>query len=193
MADDEEKDDFAVVKMLMKELAELAELKKDMDEMVSSLCAEELKQIAELEEQVKELQSRQEVIRASMQEKAPDVHDDLLKVSSDLTKKEGALKKAIYAMPVEVIRKGFKLKESKVLVSASKVTTKVTYSERVLDDHPEFDELYVDGDPLVVRRVNPNVLERLVADGTVSEEAVKPYRIEAKVKNQQVRIFLEND
>jgi len=188
MADEEKKDDFAVVKTLMSELGELTELKRDMDEMISSLCAEEIKQMKEIDKQIEELQSKREVVQASMKEKAPDVHDDLTKVASDLAKKESALKKAVYALPIELARKGFKLKEGKVKVSSSRVTTKVDYSEKVLDDHPEFDELYVDGDPLVVRRVNPNVLERLVAEGQVDEEAVKPYRIETKVRNQQVRI-----
>lgn len=183
-----------VVKILMQELEELRGFQDDVDEAIAAECQREMAELESIAQQIKQLEDQREVVLASMQERVPRAYEDLTRLKSDLSKKESAIKKACQSLPLTIARKGLKIENGRVRVSVTKSSTSVYYSERVLDDHPEFDELYVDGDPLVQRRLNSNVMERLVADGVISEDDVKDYRVESRDRSPQVRItFVAKD
>jgi hypothetical protein len=190
----EEVDPVDVVKTLMQELEELKGFRDDVDEAIAAECQSEMAELESIAQQIKQLEDQREVVLASMQERVPRAYEDLTQLKSDLSKKESAIKKACHSLPLAVAKKGLKIESGRVRISIAKSTTSVSYSERVLDDHPEFDELYADGDPLVQRKVNPNVMERLVVDGVINEDDVKDYRVEARVRSPQVRItFVAKD
>ena len=191
MADEvvkKKKDPYATVKQLMREFAELQTIKADIEGIIAEACEDENEEIKEIDKHIRKLQVQREVLLASMQEKEPSAYEDLTKVQSDLARKEQVLKLACYTIPLDVGRKGFKLKEGQISISVAKSTTTVAYSEHVLDDHPEFDELYADGDPLVMRKINPVILDRLVADGVIDAKTVAEFRIETRARNPSVRI-----
>jgi seryl-tRNA synthetase len=184
------KDPFQTVKSIMNELDEIVSMHEEMQTILKEVCAEQYEKLEAIDKQIAELQSKREVVQASMLEIAPDVSADIASAAAEIEQKKNSIKKAVYALPIDEVRKGLKLEEGGVQISVSKSSTKVSYSDAVLDDHPEFDEMFLDGDPLVVRRINSEVLERLVAKGAVHKDDVEKYRIESRPRNPSVRIKL---
>ncbi len=193
MSSEEEKDPLENVKAVMGELEELLDLKKEIDEFISSHTQKEAEAIEGFEKEIEAIRGKIEVAKAAMREKLPEAFDDLVRVEQDLSHKDSALKSLVHSLPVSMVKDGLTIKAGRVKVSSSKVTIETSYREELLDDHPEYEEMYVDGDPLIRRAINPAVLERLVADGDIPEDDVKDYRIERKVRNPQVRIREEVD
>ena len=185
----QKKDPFRHVKNLMQEMQDMQELRQEMDEVLAVVCADEIEHVNLIKDHIRELQSELEVAHASMQEKAPDVFEDITRVNADVANKESALKKMCHALDIDLVRKGVKISEGRIRITISKSSSTIAYSENVLKDHPEFEEMYVDGDPLVMRRINSSVLERLVTtEGILTDDEIKKYRVESRTRNPSISI-----
>ena len=144
--------------------------------------------IEKLEESIQTVRVEIDRIKCEMSATTPEPFDELMRVRNEIENKKSAIKKTISAIPVDIIRSGKKIVEGTVRISVSRSTTVVTYSEELLHDHPELEEMYADGDPLVQRKINAVIVDRLVAEGKLSKEDVGPHRTEARTRNPSVRI-----
>ena len=189
----EENEELQMIVELMRDLEQLKDTEIDLKVMLEEAAGEDAAKIRDLDDQVEKLLQERDALKAQMREDNPELYSDLITCRSMIESKENAVKKACYGLPLDVSRKGVKLLDGRVSVKMSRSATKITYKEDVLDDHPEFDEMYLDGDPLVQRKINSDILERLVREGTVSEAAVAPYRIEVRPRNPSVRIEFKEE
>ena len=180
--------EYSVVEALLEEYNELQTIEKDINEHIEASCAQELEKLQGLQDQIRDLTNQMDGVRASMQEREYEAFSDLAKIKKELERKETSVKQACYGLPIDLVRKGKVLNVGRFRVSIAKASTKVTYSEELIDDHPEYFEMYVDGEPLIKRVIDANIMDRLVASGSVEEEDVAPYRTEVKVRNPAVRI-----
>ena len=186
----EKPDPILPIKAQMGELAELLSTQADLRTYLDVECAEEKKKLAALHEQIDKLVGQCDIVRAEMQARDPEATADLANVAKKIENKESEIKRLCYGLPKALLAKGLKLEVGKqVFVSINKARVNTEYlGERLLEKHPELEEMYADSDPVVVRRIDAAVLDRLIAEGRVAEADMAPFRIETLEKNPAVSI-----
>ena len=180
--------EFDAVKQGARDLEGLLSVEKDIEEHIASLFRDDYGMIGKLEESISAARLEIDRIKCEMSATTPEPFDELMRVRNEIENKKSAIKKSVSAIPIDLIRAGKKITEGAVQVSVNRSATTVAYNEALLHDHPELEEMYADGDPLVQRKINAVIVDRLVAEGKISKEDVEPYRLEIRKRNPSVRI-----
>jgi predicted RND superfamily exporter protein len=170
-------------------LFDLREQEKLLEEYLRERCTDEYAKLDEISQQIQKLQEEAESVNLSITEKESETHEDLLTAKKMIDQAQDSLKKACYELPDETLKKGTRFTHKSLRVTVTKANIVNEYrSEALLDAHPELEEIYIDGDPVVGRTINAEMLDRVIAEGAFSEEDAAPYRFTKKIRNSQVRI-----
>jgi hypothetical protein len=176
------------IENLLEELEEMKDMKSDIEEHIRAVQTDTYARIQRLESDIESTKKEIEVLLADMRDAQPEAYEDLVRLERDIKHKEAAIRSVVHSLPPSLVKGGFSISAGKLKVSSARVSVVTSYREDLLYDHPEFEEMYVDGDPLIKRTINAAVLERLVLDGSIAEDDVKDYRVETKVRNPAVKI-----
>jgi hypothetical protein len=182
-------------------LKELQELRKALEKEATHVqtihacilveCEEEFSRSAAIERDISGLREDQEALLASGRQRAKNLYGDLAIAESRQKRAHDAIKRFCHSsLPLDVLEKGLAIgKGTTVSVRVNKVEVLRSYdAERLAQEHPELEEMYLEGDPVIGRTVVPEVLERLISMGRFEEEDAAPYRIVRKAKNPSVYI-----
>jgi len=135
------------------------------------------------------LQKKVEELQAKVKKGNGDLVDELAKVGKGIERKVEDVKNYCHNLPEEALQESFVFDQGRVKVKVSSTRFSVSYrTEELLEDHPELEEIYVDGDPVVGRVVYPDVLERLIASGEVKIKNLERYRIAVKERSPSVSV-----
>ena len=180
---------------LRDELAHQVRQKRMLLGCIEESCGPELEKIRELECQREALQQEQENILAAARHKADNLYRDLSLSEGRIKKKIDEIKRYCHShLPLSVMEKGLSVgKGSSVKIRVNKTTIITSYdAERLVYHHPELEEMFLDGDPVIGRTIIPEVLERLIAANRFSKEDAAPYKHERKLKNPSVYVEVKD-
>lgn len=192
MTKQKESGEVAALTEQMKSLEELYAQERELQAYIREAHQDVYDKIDNLEAQKRDIDA---LIRAAQDEltgRDRQAFSDLTHLAGRIKGQIEAVKRACYHMPNALLAKSQKFKVGGVNVSISKATVTSEYrAEELLAAHPELEEMYVDGDPVVGRTINATVLDRLVARGDVEDASVARYRVEVRAKNPSVSITVE--
>jgi len=190
MADERSPTDL--IEEQMKEIAELVAEEKELQGYRDNECASERNAILDLEALIEKTKNNIEDLRVSMERRNPELNEQIALARREIDSKKNALKTMCYSLPIDILKKGLKLTGFNVSVTVSRTSVKTSYrTNELLKAHPELAHMHVDGDPVVTLTVDPAVLGRLVAEEKFDGEAAAAFRVETKLKNPSVRIIEE--
>lgn len=179
-----------------KKLGELAEeilyergQQKELEQVLAESSPEEEAELAEIDRLEQELTDRRNRCLAVRQERLKDVFTDLKTCAKAIERKVESLKNYCHNLPKEAVEKGLKFDHKSLNISVSKAEFITTYkAHELLEDHPELEEVYLDGDPLCTMTVVPEVLERLLSSDKLRIDDIDKYRIVTKKRSPSVSL-----
>lgn len=179
----------AEIQQRLKRIAALrteeGELKAYLAEATGDLQA----RITVLKKERERIESELALHESSMRESESEAFDQLDQVAADIKKLEEQVKSICHAFPAHLLKVPRKFAGHGYAVSVSRASThREVKSAEMIEAHPEYAELEVEGDKLVVRSVDLGVLDRLLAMGTILQEDVDPYITTVKDKSPSVTI-----
>jgi hypothetical protein len=164
---------------------------QDLNACILEECEDEFSRSATIERQISELREDQEALHAAARQRAKNLYGDLAIAESRQKRAHDAIKRFCHSsLPLDVLEKGLAVgKDTAVSVRVNKVQVVRSYdADRMALEHPELEEMYLEGDPVIGRTIVPEVLERLVSMGRFDEEDAAKYRVDRKAKNPSVYI-----
>jgi hypothetical protein len=176
------------MEQLLEELQEMKEEHAELSDYVDEKFHEERDEQAACEERINEAMTRIDELTAQMQEADPQLFRDLATAARDIAHKEAEVKKFCHTLALSKYASGAVFKGAGLQVKVSRSKVRRTYKPELLRKHPELENMYVDGDPVVVRTIDAAVLDRLVAEGKFDADEAKAFRSEDRIRNPQVRI-----
>lgn len=185
---DEEKNP---IKDLLQELQGMRAEKEELEWDIAQQFEKEYAEMAAIEKQVQASMARVDELTAQMRDADPQAFADLATAEREISKKEDELKALCYALPLQSLKKGQAFSGGGLRVTVSRATIRREYKPDILKAHPGLENMYIDGDPVIVRSVDAAVLDRLVAEGRFDKAEAKKFLLETKIRNPQVRIRTE--
>lgn len=184
----EEKGDVSQLEMYLRELEELRSEKQELEGYLRNRFVKEFAEIHGIEQSIESARLRMDEVLARMREVDPQVFDDLSTAKREISNKEAQVKSFVYSLPAAQLKKAQSFSAHGLKVGVSKATIRREYKPDLLKKHPELENMFVDGDPVVVRSIDTAVLDRLVAEGKFDADEAKAFLLETKIRNPQVRI-----
>lgn len=166
-------------------------MQTELDELRVGLSKRFKREYLEIEalRRVQEDASRREAeISARMRDEDPRAFADQASAERDIAHKEAELNTVCYALPLGSLSKKQAFHAHGMSVYVTKATVRREYRPELLRAHPELENVFVDGDPVVVRSVDAAVLDRLVAEKKFDAGEAKAFLLETKLRNPQVRV-----
>lgn len=177
-----------VMAQLLEELREMKEEHAELSEYVDEKFRAERAEQQACENRIDEASARIDELTAQMQEADPEVFRDLATAMRDISHKETEIKKFCHTLSLSKYSSGAVFRNSGLQVKVSRSKVRRTYKPELLEKHPELENMYVDGDPVVVKTIDSAVLDRLVSEGKFEAEEAQKFLSENRIRNPQVRI-----
>lgn len=114
-------------------------------------------------------------------------HQELVLCQKEIDKVIDAAKRAARTIGAEYLHDTNRLEASGVRLTISRVATHVEYLPEMLAELPGLEAMEVDGDPVVEKRLNGALIDRLVTRNVIPEGVAKKFRLVVKEKNPTVR------
>jgi hypothetical protein len=184
-----------VLKGLFSDLKTTISTRREVEKDIARRHPDIVSKIEEKERALVDLQDDLDDLRADLVTQDPTLSEELAAFISRESEIRNSIKQAAYTISPEDADSGLSINEGNGWrLSVSKVRTKISYkTEELLRDFPDLAEESVDGDPLIVRAVDPAILSRLCASGTIDPSDLGPYRVVTKEKNPSVRFTIGED
>jgi hypothetical protein len=184
-----------VLKGLFADLRETTTARREVEQELSNGSPEIVREITLCAENLDRLQGELDSLRAALLNSDSRLSDELSAFSTREAELRNSIKQTAYTIIPEEADSGLSINGGDGWrLSISKVRTKISYkTEDLLRDFPELTSQEVDGDPLIVRAIDPAILSRLCASGTIDPSELGPYRIVTKEKNPSVRFTTGKD
>jgi hypothetical protein len=182
------------IRILIRRLASLRTERADITAYIAEATEEGQKELTKLQEERSRIEDRIEVLREQIRDMEPIAFEQLENIEAKAKKLVDEIRSTAHNLPIEALTKGLKVEVEGITVSVSKVTTVKEYRvDELLLRHPHLAEVTVDGDPLIERRVNDAVMERLLARGDVTEEQLDGIVVLIRTKAPAVSIGESSD
>ena len=179
----------SLIKRYMKKYSDTTQMTRQIQLFIKEETEDIQKEIEEQALLIETAQARIEQLNTHCMERAPRAYADLEDANRELRKLENSIKKLGHDMdPADLVKKGMKISEHGIAVTVSKLMHKTRYNPSILMDHPHLLDVVLDGDPLVFRTVDADILERLIEQGDFSREDADRYKDIVKIKNPSVTI-----
>tara|TARA_B100000131_G_scaffold234182_1_gene226098 strand:+ start:2867 stop:3442 length:576 start_codon:yes stop_codon:yes gene_type:complete len=180
---------------LLQDLRTVAESRKQVEKVIKKSCPELLSKIGEAEREILSRQADIEFVQAQIVEQTQELEEDRQELSIRESELRDEIKRVARSASPEEASAGMRVDLGDGWkISVSKVSTSLEYkSDDLLNDYPDLAEVEVDGDPLIRREVDPEILERLVASGQIDKDMVAPYTVVSVGRAAAVRISLGDD
>lgn len=150
--------------------------------------------IERLHEQMNKLGEEIKKIEAHIQQNSSAHIDEIAKVERHLELQLQKIKDYCHRLPPQILEQAHRYGNSGVRVRISRAEVITTYdTERLLNDHPELEEVVIDGDSIVGKTIVPEVLERAIVAGTVELPDIEEYRRTIKKRNPSVSVNFDGD
>lgn len=183
------KEKEAEVQTRLKRIAALRAEETDLHGYLKETHGDLLIRIDTLTKEKERIEGEIALYTSQMKEADPEAYTQLGQIAADIKKLEEQVKSICHALPVEVLKTGKQISGSGFKVTVSKATTHREFKVvELLQAHPEYFDLAVEGDKLVRPSIDVGVLDRLIAMGTINEEDVKPFVVVVKDKSPSVSI-----
>ena len=187
----------------MKELTE--EYRKKVDNLIESIKLDreqlvELQTIArekspvaseidEIDRQMLDLEKKKQALMASHLDATKDVMSDISDCKKSIERKTESLKNMFHMMPRELIEGGLRYSLDDVTISVSRAKFVTTYkTTQLLNDYPELEEVYIDGDPLCTLTIIPEMMDRLIERSEIEISDIDKYRIVTVARSPSVSV-----
>ena len=123
----------------------------------------------------------------------PDALEEYRENEAAFTKLTAAIKKVVYRMPNELFRSTQRLEiEGVGKLTVSKTNVYTEYDPEILVELPGLLDMEIDGDPVVERRLNSAMVQRLVAQGAVPAAIAEKYGTLIRSKAPSVKVMLDD-
>jgi hypothetical protein len=191
MAEEEEVPvEWKIVYRHMDELSEMRSELRELEALSGGLYTDaELAELALIDQQMDELGARREVLDAQRRARDEELFETIASAVEEIRHKEAALKAACYGMPTRLLAATQRISHGGLNVTVSTARIERTYrSKAMLQKHPELRKLKVGNYSVVTEEVDAAVLDRLVANDEFSKEDADEFLIETIIKNPSVRI-----
>ncbi len=169
---------------------------QESDEYIALTQAERLGKIEKLTQKRTQIDNDIAQLRLEITEADPDNAEMVEETESRIAKLTKEIKALCHSIPVgDLAKKGLKIlddeKNTSVTITVSKAQTASKYNvDELLEAHPELEEASCEGDFVVVKSVDTDVLDRLVEGGDV-DKSVYGFRTIVKTKAPAVRVVVD--
>lgn len=148
----------------------------------------EARQIA-LEEAIEKAEKDLEGLQEEFERIDPDAIEEYNDLMAELDQQHKEIKNQAYQLPDEQLSSTNRIEVEGVgKVTISKASSHIEYDPRILEEIPGLMDMDVDGDPVVERRVNSAMLQRLVATGAVPAKVAEKYGTSVRPRNPSVKV-----
>ena len=182
-------DKEAEVRIRLQRITAMRAEQADLLAYVEEATAEMRGRIVTLTKEKERIEGELALLANATRESEKEAFDQIDALAASIKKMEEQVKAICHALPVEALVESRKFTGFGLCVSVSKASTHKEYkTKEFLLAHPEFRDLEVEGDPLITLQIDPGVMDRLLAMGTLQEKDVTPFTTVVKDKSPSVSI-----
>lgn len=178
-----------VVESLIEELAFEKEQLLDLRALIEEKTSSKHRRIQKMRRLQDLLDVRIKELMLQISDECPEEARDIAVSQKKIEVLISQIRDYMHNLPIANQLKGLSIEHANIKVTSSSVRVAVYYkTKELLYEHPELEEVQIDGDPICKVTVDPEVLERAIDSKIVNIPDIDKYRMESKVRNPSVHI-----